>query len=108
MDEYHNIHQQLVKELYSKNPDTIKIHGFVNGIGDLQTKIRLMTVDHIMESNRYLSKEQREDLMRFFMSGIDRDFRTPGFRKFHRNRDKTHEHMRRKLLKDSLDEIDNQ
>ncbi|MFH1119601.1 MAG: hypothetical protein V1775_07235 [Bacteroidota bacterium] len=80
------LNNELADEFIKDKPDTLKMQAISRKIGDIQVRLKLLTIGHMHEVKSIANPEQQEKLGMFYRDLLSRDGRPPGQGKQHRYR----------------------
>jgi len=80
VNEYDSLRRILLKEISADSPHVEKIDNIVLAMGELQNRIQLETIHHILRGRDFLDLQQREHLHKMFLDRMESEFNHPMFR----------------------------
>ena len=72
LEELRILNADLVNEVMKSEPDTLKLHGLCNEIGNLHARMKLETMHHLLDIKYIATPEQNEKLKYFYQEMLSR------------------------------------
>jgi Spy/CpxP family protein refolding chaperone len=77
---------RIVTEMTADNPDRTKIDSLIHAVSEIETDLKIFTVNHILKERKHLTPDQRKRLMHIFMDKIEGGRHNPFLHKKFRNK----------------------